>query len=611
MRKKANLKIEKQPVQNVKYKDYLKSDKLTILILLVILVSSTIILFSPGLKNNFINWDDDLYVLNNALLRGPDWAAIFTKPVAYNYHPLTILSLALNYAISGTEAWSYLFINLVLHTVNALLVFKFIYTISNQKHWVAFFTALVFAIHPMHVESVAWVSERKDVLYTLFFLLSLIQYWKYLQTSKQKWLWVCFLFFVLSLLSKPAAIMLPFVLLLLDYWKQRTFHKKIFIEKIPFLFLSGLFAIITVHVQAETAIISLDAQPLWARFFLACYSLMFYFIRFFVPYPLSAYHPFRPVSNLGIDVYLSPVFILVLLSAAWYLRKNRVFIFGILFFVINLLLVIQIVTIGSTLVADRYTYVPYIGLSLIVAMWLDSVKGFKKIKWAILSVAALVFAGITFQRIKVWQDSDVFWTTVINRHPAAPLPRNQRAIYYAQMAESLTDPAQVRSLLEKALEDCNVELRFKPNYTVALQNRQRILLNLERNDEALTDAELLMKLDPANYMAYYTKGMVYLRRINTDSAVPAFKKCVSLNPGYDEAWDKLGNIMMRKYRQFNEALDYFNRAIALSPKAMYFANRSICYYNLGEKENAKRDVLIALQNGVVVPDDFQKALGLK
>ena len=124
---------------------------------LLALIGITAICFIPMLKNTFTNWDDEFYVVNNALLRGPDWAGIFSKGVVSNYHPLTVLSLAINYGISGTEAWSYLLFNLLLHIINSILIFKFIYSISDKKTWVAFFSALIFAIHPMHVESVAWI----------------------------------------------------------------------------------------------------------------------------------------------------------------------------------------------------------------------------------------------------------------------------------------------------------------------------------------------------------------------------------------------------------------------------------------------------------------------
>jgi len=187
--------------------------------------------FLPMLTNGFTNWDDDIYITRNPLIKGSDWNGIFTQASASNYHPLTMLTLAFNYAISKTDPFSYHFVNWLLHILNTALVFLFVYKISGKKIYVAALASLIFGVHPMHVESVAWVSERKDVLYTLFFLLALLQYWRFLEGGKRSNVILCFVFFVLSLLSKPAAVILPLVLLLLDYWKGRAFNWKILVEK--------------------------------------------------------------------------------------------------------------------------------------------------------------------------------------------------------------------------------------------------------------------------------------------------------------------------------------------------------------------------------------------
>jgi len=325
----------------------------------MLLIAGTVaFFFSPMLNNGFTNWDDENYIVANLLLRGPDWKGIFTQEVVGNYHPLTILSLSLNYYLTELNPFSYILFNLLLHVANTLLVFYFIWIISEKKIWVALFTALLFGLHPMHVESVAWISERKDVLYTLFFLFALIKYWHYLKSGKILNYWLCFIFFVLSIASKPAAIVLPLVLFLLDYWKGRPYNKKIIIEKIPFFLVSMVFAGITLFIQSKTAVASLDVYPLWSRMLFACYVVMIYFLRFIIPYPLSAFHPYPDPGNLGTAVLLSPFFALALIAFIWVNRKNKLVVFSILFFIVNLLLVMQVVSIGYTIVSERYTYVP-------------------------------------------------------------------------------------------------------------------------------------------------------------------------------------------------------------------------------------------------------------
>jgi len=296
---------------------------------------------------------------------------------------------------------------LLFHLANTGLVFYFIFLIPGRRTWVAAFCAIVFGIHPMHVESVAWVSERKDVLYTFFFLLSLIQYWYFLNTSKNKNIIFSLLFFALSILSKPAAIILPLVLFLLDYWYGQNLKKNI-LWKIPFLVISIAFAIITVKIQSKTAIAGLDFYPLWSRFFFATYTSTIYVLRFFVPYPLSTFHPFPSPGNLGWAVWLSPIFSLALLIFVWIKRKNKLIVFSFFFFMINLALVLQLIPIGGTLVSERYTYVPYIAMAFLIGMLLDKYSTAKNrnLIWGIPVAILLVFCIMTFLRTKVWKNSE-------------------------------------------------------------------------------------------------------------------------------------------------------------------------------------------------------------
>ena len=579
---------------------------------LLALAVVTAICFFPMLKNGFTNWDDEYYVVNNAMLRGPDWHAIFTQPVAANYHPLTMISLALNYQLTGLDPSSYLLVNYLFHLIDTLLVFYFIWLISGKKAPVAFLSALIFGIHPMHVESVAWVSERKDVLYTFFFLLALIQYWKYLQTTK-KWNYgLCILLFILSLLSKPAAIIFPLVLFLLDYWKGRAINVKSSLEKIPFFLLAILFAVITLNIQSSTAVSGLNVFPLWTRFFFACYGVMIYFFRFFIPYPLSAFHPFPSADHLGWPVLISPVFVLALLAFLWYQRKNKMIIFGFSFFVVNLLLVLQIISVGLTIVSERYTYVPYIGLAFIAGMLLSRYKGTfaKQVSWIIPALVALIFGFITFKYIGAWKNSNTLWSNVISYYPNSIYARTNRANYTIQSAQMEKDSVKKTALLNQALEDCSVALKNDPKYILGYQNRINIFLLQNRNQEALADAESLNKYAPQNPVGYLTKGIVYTRLNEIENAFTNLSKCISLNPNADDALNMRGTLLVNNYQKFSEALTDFNKAISLNPKGEYYYGRSICNYRLGDLQHAKEDALIAMQKGISLPDSYRKLLNL-
>jgi protein O-mannosyl-transferase len=550
--------------------------------MLTVAVVTALCLF-PLLRNDFTNWDDAYYVLNNSLLRGPDWIGIFTRPIVSNYHPLTVLSLAGNYVISGTKPWSYLLFNLLLHLGNTVLVFWFAYLLSDKKRWVALLTALLFGIHPMHVESVAWVSERKDVLYTLFFLLSMIAYWKYLQTNRSNRYWACFLLFACALLSKPAAIVLPLVLLLLDYWKERPFTRKVVLEKIPFFLVAGLFALLTLKLQSVTAMTSLDLYPFWVRLFFASYAVVVYFLWFFVPYPLSAFHPFPPPDHLGWTIYLSPVFLLALIFLIWHFRRNRLVVFGFLFFLVNILLVLQLIPIGFTIVSERYTYVPYIGLAFLCTMLAN---GYVKAKLSVPAVAAAViifssFGFLSFKRTQVWKDSDSLWSDVISRYPDASLPRGDHAQFNYNKA-ILIDPSRAAPLFQRVIEDCSVIIDRKPN-------RPKAKLN-ERDN------------------IYYMRAVSYEALNQYEKALQDLNACLSTHPDDDEVLYRRGSLLVNHFSKFAEALADLDRAIQINPQGRYYLNRSICYFNLGNMVNARADAETALQKGVALPEKYQSKL---
>lgn len=579
---------------------------------LSVLIAVTGICFFPMLKNNFTNWDDDVYVINNQLLRGPDWSGIFSKEVVGNYHPLTVITLAINYRLTGADASSYLLFNYLLHLINTVLVFLFVHRISEGKLNVAFFTALIFGIHPMHVESVAWVSERKDVLYTLFFLLALVKYWDYLVSGKKSNYWVCFLFFTLSILSKPAAIVLPLILILLDYWKDRSMSGKVLFEKLPFLIVSLVMALITLNIQSGSAVVKLDSYPLWSRPLLGSYSILIYLLRFFIPYPLSAFHPFPNTDQLEWPYLISPVLLIGLLLFLWVKRKNKLIVFSFLFFIINLLLVSHIVSIGSSVVSERYTYVPYIGISFLLAMWLFQIKAFssKKIFWSASIVVAIIFGYITFKHIGVWKDGNTLWTNVINHYPNAPLPRTNRANYNIALAGDPAHSHESKALYDQALEDCNVALLNKPDDELALANRQNIYLNNLADSLAFADAEKLIKLYPGNKAGYYTRGVVYDRAKQPEKALVDLNKCLSLDGTIDWGYSYRAFILFNSFKRYAEALADYNKAIQLNPLPNHYLNRSYCYFYLGDKANAKRDAQTAVALGATLTDEYKKAIDL-
>jgi len=612
MSKKAKIKIKSRLQPNKKNQRVVLPVTRSPFPWLIAVLAITAISFFPMLNNGFTNWDDELYVTQNSLVKDLDWWTIFTQPSASNYHPLTILTLAFNYAIDGVNPFSYHFVNWLLHILNTSLVFLFVYKISSRKIYVATFASIIFGVHPMHVESVAWMSERKDVLYALFFLLSMIQYCNFLEKKNRLSVIFSFIFFILSLLSKPAAIILPFVLLLLDYWYNRVFNWKVFGEKIPFFLLSLVIGVITIKVQSADAIAGFDIYPLWARFFFACYTIMIYATRFFIPYPLSAFHPYPSVDSLGLPILLSPIFMIALLLLLWLKRKDKQLVFSLLFFIVNLLLVVQFVSIGLTIVSERYTYIPYIGVSFLAGMWLNKYLGSPAGSFikAIPLVIGIVFGFISFQRTKVWKDGDTLWTDVIKHYPNAATPRSNHADYLRKMIGMPENASRTDQLLQQALEESSTAIKLKPTHVKAYENRQNIYLQLKQESLALDDADTLIKLDPQNSQAFYTKGIVYMRLNKPDSALIWFNKSLTINPTVDAVLNNRGSLYFNNFQRYNEALMDFTKAIAINPKGEYFYHRSLCYYRLGDMAKAKSDALIATQNGMLIPDSYKTMLQL-
>ncbi|HEX6333722.1 MAG TPA: tetratricopeptide repeat protein [Flavisolibacter sp.] len=545
----------------------------------------TAITFIPMLQNGFTNWDDEYYIIQNQLLRGPDWAGIFTTPVVSNYHPFTIITLAINYAISGTDAWSYHLLNLLLHAANTFLVFVFIFRISGKNAVIAAFTALVFGLHPMHVESVSWASERKDVLYTFFFMLSLIRYWTYLERGKSSALAVSLVFFACSLLSKPAAIVLPLVLVLLDYWHSGTVTRRQLLVKLPFFFLSLLFAVITLRLQSETAMVHLDAYPLWERLLIACYTVMTYLLRFFIPYPLSAYHPFPPSGNLGWQVYLAPLFVAALGVVLWLSRKNRPVVFSLLFFLVNIALVVQIISIGFTVVAERYTYVAYIGPAFFLGHLVSRYARVARVRtMAVTAVVLVIFAIISYNRTMTWRDSDTLWTDVISHYPEESLPRADRAQYLYNQAIQM-QPAEAVPHFQRIIGDC----------TVAIRNQE---------DPAHPDSR------KGGTSLYNMRGTSFYLLGDFENAYRDFSSSLAINPYDPNILNYRGTILFNTRKDYKSALADFTRAVEITPHADYLLNRSRCFFMLQQPDAARADALSAREKGAVISPDYLKLLQL-
>ncbi|MCD4679414.1 MAG: hypothetical protein K8S00_03405, partial [Bacteroidales bacterium] len=355
-------------------------------IVMAIALLATFISFFPSLNNAIDIWDDQFYVITNDLIKDLSWDGIknifaFT-PVVGNYHPLTVLSYTFEYALFEFNPVAYHLDNLILHLFNTLLVFIFIYKLSSRL-WVAFIASILFGIHPLHVESVTWVSERKDVLYAFFFILGLISWMNFKKDGNRKYYFFAMGLFVLSCLSKGMAVTFSIVIILIDYLLAKKVTYKILIDKIPFLVISVFFGLIAIKVQGDSAAIGFTENDVYTasdKFFFANYSLFFYIKKMLLPFELSGLYPY-PIKSGGplpfIFYFSFPANLILVFLIFYSLKRTKKVMFGSLFFIVSIFPVLQILSVGSAIAADRYFYIASIGLFYLAGLGFDNIYNSK------------------------------------------------------------------------------------------------------------------------------------------------------------------------------------------------------------------------------------------
>ncbi|MEO0006082.1 MAG: hypothetical protein RJA20_278, partial [Bacteroidota bacterium] len=391
------------------------------------------ILYAPASGNSFLDWDDQMYVTENPMLLlkdKPGAPSVWTTPIALNYHPLTMKTIEWDAGRGGMKSngtfvpGPFVSTNIMLHTLNSVLVFFLAWLLTGRNMFASLFSGLLFAVHPMHVESVLWISERKDVLYAFFFLLSLLSWLHFTQTRKPVWYMAAFVLFVLSCLSKAMAVSLVPVLFLLDWWNGRSMRSAgVWLEKLPFVAAAVLFGLMAMDVQAggnfhgwlsnvegaKDAIASTFSLAQRAQF--AGYGMMQYLLKFFAPFGLSPFYPYPDQSLLGaglpasFSVY-SALFAAVAGVAVWSMKKTKLGLWSFAFYFFTVILVSQIISVGVVVMADRYTYVPYIGLGigLTYGLWQLASRsaGARTAAWAGMTLFCVFLAVRTASQRGIW-----------------------------------------------------------------------------------------------------------------------------------------------------------------------------------------------------------------
>ena len=530
----------------------------TELIFAFAVVAITFFAFFPMLQNRWTNWDDDRHILKNDSVRSLDFAhlrGMFTQNVNKVFIPLTVLSHAIEYHFFKFNPLYYHLDNLLLHMLVVWLVYQLARNLGLGG-WAATVGSLLFAIHPMHVESVAWVTERKDVLYAFFYLLSLHQYLKYLKSNLRWNYLLCVLFCFLSLLSKPMAISLPLVLLLLDWFKQRPFSLRVYLEKLPFFVMAFLIGWITYQDNMRVPGTTLTASLLsWV------WSLTFYLHKFFFPdYFIPLYRLPQPVG-LGNPAFILAIvglfFIAGILILGWRSRWLR---FAFLFYVLSIFFILRLDNqVDVTFVADRFMYLPSLGFCLAAGFFCESIlvlKNFRErtmIFIGMLIAMLIVLFAKTFHQVQFWRDGVSLWSQEIRYAPEEELAYNSRGAVYSQQGR----PYQ-------ALVDLSVALQLKKNDASRYNNRGLVYNDLKRYDLALKDFNRAIELNPYYAFAYGNRGMIYDRQGKQDLALENYNQALTLDPRYAMGYNNRG-ILYKNTQHFEAAEADFKKAIELEP----------------------------------------------
>lgn len=559
---------------------------------MVFIIALTWISFLPSLRNGFTNWDDPHMVVSNTMIRSlspENIVGVFSSFHYAHYHPLVVLSFAVEYAIAGLDPMPYHLTNLLLHTINALLVFWLVRAL-NGNLVVSSVTALLFAIHPLRVESVAWVTERKDVLYSMFFLSAMVVYVRYVQTRYLRHFFLVLLLFLLALLSKSMAVTLPFVLLLLDYYLGRKFERGVFLEKIPMLGLSLLFAFLILYASyparshLEGALFNLD------NVFVAAHGVLFYLYKVVNPSSLSALYPY-PVKYgemLPMEYLLAPIPVAVLIGFALFsMRNTKILAFGFFFFLLTLLPVSQLARIGGVIAADRFVYLPLIGIFFLIGEAVDF--ALRKLQQygqdgMARGVRGVVFAGIlalaflTWKRVQVWENSVTLWTDVLEQYPGVPVAYDHRGLGYAD-----------RRMYREALDDYNRGIALTEDDWRLYFHRGTLLKDAGEPKLAVADFTTALALYPSHAESYYYRGLSYHQLGQLEDALSDYSQAISLNRSVPEFFTNRGVVYSQK-NELIKAVQDFSSALALFPKdGETFFNRGLAYALLGRSDEALAD----------------------
>jgi len=581
---------------------------------------ATALLYLLALDNGFTNWDDDRQVVANPVIRdlSPEGLKdIFSSFTVSLYQPLTSLVFAVQYRFFELDPRAYHTVNVLLHLANILLVYVLVRSLS-QRTAIALIVAALFAVHPLQVEVVAWVSSQSILLSTLFYLGALIVYLTYAKSSRMWHLAVVWVLFLLALLAKSSAATLPLVLVVIDLYLGRRPARRVLLEKVPFVLLSVVFGVVAVYARGGASHLQDFAlrYSLLERVCIVSYSCLWYAGKLFYPANLSVFYPFpsKPEGWLPVVFYLAPLILVALAVAIWFSgRHRRLLAFAALFMVASLVLVIQVVPISELMVCDRYAYVPCIGLFFLAGTVIVRItsrgRAWKAMTLVSLAVAVGLLGHATFRRVKVWKDSLTLWNDVISK---------RTDLWVAYLNRGLAEAEAGRH--EAAIADLDAALQLNPNSDLALNNRagcyaylgnwraalrdfddairvkpkpdyliNRGIAKRKMGDPAgaIEDLTAVIAADPRSVRALCERADSFREAGNWTAAIGDYESVLRLYPAHSHAALWLGAVLLQS-GDTEQAVTLLNRAIDLGHGDLGSAYLflGIAYQRLGRTELA-------------------------
>jgi tetratricopeptide (TPR) repeat protein len=567
----------------------------------------TAMAYSNSLHNGVLNFDDVEYFSNYPEVLKLSFSSVmdyFSRHYVLMYQPMPVLSFAVNYKLSGMNTFPMHLVNLLFHLGNIILIYTFIFRLRSNKYE-ALIVAFLFAVHPMNVEAVSWISARSSSMYVFFFLLGLNAYINYIKKNYPvKQLLLAGLFFLLSLFSKAQAVTFPLVLLLLDYlYNRKLISRKVILEKVPFLLLSlgfGLIALAdssTRHNLTEGMLINYNAADI---IFLVTWSFSFYLVKLFVPVQLCSVYVYPPKTDgmLPLQYYLS---ILLIAAVVWFIYKNRrdrwlLFCCGFFFFIISIN--IQIIPSRLFIVTERYGYLPYVGLFLLLMIYINrwrenNLSGFRK------NAGYLWFAGIAYSiffifsvygRNRVWANDLTLMDDIISKNREVPYLYRAYGIRGLYKINSTQD-------LQGGINDFTKAIEIYPDDGKTYVNRALAYSRMSNNAAAVADLDAAAIRSPDSPEVFSYRSILLFQMGQKEQAWIDCNKCLALDSAFNDCYITRGTVAFSR-NDYQQSIRDFTKAIALQPSgAVAYKNRGQVYMQLNQKNEACNDFQQAINLG--------------